>query len=205
MKDHFDYTLEEVIVEMDLRGYKVFEGPGIYDLNIVGIRTEDDTANTFNDWLVVFYLLEPEGNWVHFAFPATTDPGLYWRENPMNVKGTAILVPGQYRGAYQLGKHRNSYEALQQKAPMKVYRDNNKDEVLDMDVPAEVGFFGINIHRASQTQASGSVNKWSAGCQVIQDPLHFNFFMELCRAATAKFGNSLSYTLLEEKGWGVIS
>lgn len=44
--------------------------------------------------------------WNYFVFPATTDPGTFYRENPLSVKGTAIMKPGQYRGAYMIGRHR---------------------------------------------------------------------------------------------------
>ncbi|GAG43566.1 unnamed protein product, partial [marine sediment metagenome] len=42
------------------------------------------------------------------------------------------------------------------------------------------------------------VGKWSAGCQVLQDAEHFAFLMTLCERARKKFGNSFTYTLLEE-------
>ena len=44
-----------------------------------------------------------------------------------NVKGTAILVPGQYRGAYKIGFHKGKYKALVQAKPVKLYIDNDKD------------------------------------------------------------------------------
>ncbi len=178
------------------RGGVIFENPAGYDLNIVGIRSDDMTANTFNDWLTVFYKLK--GQWVFFAFPATTDPGLYWRENPMNVNGTAIIVPGQYRGAYSLGLHQK-YNALRQTGELTVWRDADKDQALDMslDIPQETGHFGCNIHRASY-HISHRVDKWSAGCQVVQDHTHFKFFMALCEMAAASFGNSFTYTLITE-------
>jgi len=179
------------------KGYVVFgnEAKG-YDLNLFGIRTNDDHSNKFNDIVGVMYLAQ--GQWNHFMFPATTDPGIYWRENPMNVDGTAILVPGQYRGAYKVGTHKG-YPALQQKKPLKVYRDGDKDEILDMD-PSTIkeGMYGINIHRANAKQASSEVNKWSAGCQVLADPFQFEFLMALCEKAKSLFGNSFTYTLLEE-------
>jgi len=180
------------------RGGIIFEDPAGYDLNIVGIRSNDTEANTFNDFLTISYRLKDQ--WVFFAFPATTDPGLYWRRNPMNVSGTAIIVPGQYRGAYSIGRHKG-YPALRQTGELAVWRDANKDRVLDMgsEIPTEIGHFGCNIHRANSDHASAQVDKWSAGCQVVQDPTHFMFFMELCETAAASFGNSFTYTLITEE------
>ncbi len=188
--------VSKIIVTLESKGYRVFRNPAGHDLNIVGIRTDDQTANTFNDWITVFYIFE--GIWNFFSFPATTDPGTFYRENPMNVRGTAIMKPGQYRGAYKIGLHRN-YKALQQKGPITVYRDANKDQTIDTTgVKEDTGIHAINIHRADAFRASTLVGKWSAGCQVFQDPDHFAFILSLCERARAKFGNSFTYTLLEE-------
>ena len=70
--------------------------------------------------------------WEHYRWPITTDPGLYWLENPMNVDGTAILAPGQYRGAYRIGKHRDDYQAVVQTGgEVAVYRDDDRNALLD--------------------------------------------------------------------------
>ena len=188
--------IESILNVMNDKNYVIFQDKRGHDLNIVGIRTKDVTANTFNDWIIVFYKFD--GIWNFFAFPATTDPGIYYRQNPINVDGTAILVPGQYRGAYKVGMHKGEL-ALQQKMPLKIYRDNNKDEILDFDLNEESGLYGINIHRANKNVSSIEVNKWSAGCQVFQDPDHFEFFMKLCRRGREKYGNSFTYTLLVEE------
>lgn len=184
-------------IEKALRagGHSVFT-EGRYNLNIFGIRTADNGANRFNDIVGVMY--REDGRWVCFQFPATTDPGTYWRENPMNVRGTAILRPGQYRGSHKIGKHKK-YLALKQRRPVNVYRDNNKDKRMDFGVGSETGMFGINIHRASSSRASTRVNKWSAGCQVIADPAHFNFFMSIARKSKPIWGNVFTYTLLTTK------
>lgn len=190
-------TAEAIKAAMRGKGYVVFgnEAKG-YDLNLFGIRTDDLNANRFNDVVGVMYLAD--GQWNCFLFPATTDPGTYWRENPMNVAGTAILKPGQYRGAYMVGEHKG-YPALQQKSPMKVYRDADRDNLLEMDESTvQEGMFGINIHRSSSSHASTQVDKWSAGCQVLQDPVQFEFLVALAEKARGIHRNSFTYTLLTE-------
>jgi len=175
-------------------GHTVFE-KGEYNLNIIGIRTPDDSANSFNDRICVAY---KDGlGWVTRTWAATTDPGLYWRENPGRIEGTAILVPGQYRGCWKLGRHRGKYPALVQQGGMvKVYRDANKNEVLDMDPDTEKeGYFGINIHKAGDV--STEVNKWSAGCQVFARVDDFSEFMSLCYSARNLWGDSFSYSLIQ--------
>ena len=81
-----------------------------------------------------------------------------------------------------------------------VYRDKNKDDKYNR-VPEDItqGIYGINIHRSSPTGSSNLVNKWSAGCQVIQDPADFANLMYLAHVAEKKYGNSFTYTLLESK------
>lgn len=187
---------EVVAAVLKLKGYTVFDGEG-YDLNLVGIRTADFQANRFNDWIGVLYRADQQ--WSQFFFRGTTDPGTYWRTNPMNVAGTAVLKPGQYRRSHRLGKH-GGYEALQQAAPLVVYRDADRSTTLEVnEAKTQTGMFGINIHRASATGLSKSVDKWSAGCQVVQDPLHFQFLMDLVRASARVHGDLFSYTLLEER------
>ena len=182
---------------MRSKRYRVFQDTRGHDLNIVGIRTADFKANKFNDWMTVFYIFD--GVWNFFAFPATTDPGTFYRENPLNVKGTAVMKPGQYRKAYRIGTHRN-YKALQQQGPITVYRDANRDRFLNTrGMEEQTGNnFGINIHRANSHRASTVVGKWSAGCQVFQDPDHFLFLLSLCERGREKYGNSFTYTLLEQ-------
>ena len=189
--------VSRIIDVMKAKSYKVFENPSGYDLNLVGLRSADTSANTFNDWVTVFYRFD--GKWVFFAFPATTDPGTYYREHPMNVRGTAIMKPGQYRGAYMVGKHRG-YKALQQKGPITVYRDADQNETLDTTGAKEdTGLHAVNIHKANAHRPSVQVGKWSAGCQVIQDPDHFAFLLKICGNGADRYGNSFTYTLLEER------
>lgn len=175
------------------KGYAVFK-KGKYNLNIIGLRTSGSDANTFNDRLCVVY--KDDKGWVTRTWEGTTDPGLYWREHPMNVNGTAILCEGQYRGAYKIGKHRGKYDALVQTGGrVTVWRDNNKDEKLDMESPQD-GYFGINLHKAGTN--STSVDKWSAGCQVWANEDDFEEFMKICKKQVETNGwKTFTYTLIE--------
>ena len=176
-------------------GHTVFER-GEYNLNIIGIRSAVHHPNQFDDRICVVY--KDEHGWITRTWRATCDPGQYWLNHPMKVTGTAILVPGQYRSVYKISKHRGAYDALCQRGGrVKIYRDNTKDEILDMD-PESVteGYYGINIHKAGT--ASTEVNKWSAGCQVFANANDFKEFMALCYEADAKWGETFSYTLIDE-------
>ena len=180
------------------KGYAFFT-KGKYNLNIIGVRAAGrQVTNSFDDVLVLIYKTTT-GLWNRQIYQITTDPGRYYVLNPMNRKGTAILVPGQYRGAYKIDKHRGKYNALCQKKPVKVYRDDNKDEIYDYDPnKLDEGLFGINIHKAGPD--SKRVDTWSAGCQVFAKEDEFSRFMEFCKKQIASGkGDTFTYTLLKEE------
>lgn len=185
---------------MNDKGYVFFDGNKQLNLNLVGIRRANAGTNKFDDFLVMMYK-DKNLNPTCKVYPITTDPGEYWLKNPINPRGTAVLVPGQYRGTWKLGKHQNNYEALVQRKEVKVWRDNNKDEVIDYRQLKLInqGYFGINIHRSNPYDQSYVVGKWSAGCQVFQRVDDFNEFMQLCRDSAELYGNSFTYTLLTEQ------
>jgi len=191
-----DASLKPVIQTMQALGYVVFrDDRKDYNLNIVGIRSDTNEANHFDDEIRVFWRFE--NRWKQKVYKATTDPGLSWLQSPENKHGTAILKEGQYRSSHRLGKHRGKYDALVQKEPVTVIRDFNRDRKPDFTSGREqTGIFGINIHRASEYQESLFVNKWSAGCQVFARPDEYAEFMRLCKLAVAEWGNSFTYTLM---------
>lgn len=193
------YRLNQVKDTVLSKGYKWF-GKGYYNLNIVGIRnseTSNQVTNKFDDCITVSFQTKKYG-WHFYCFQATTDPGQHWMANLLNPKGTAILVPGQYRGSHAIGYHRGQYEALRQVKPLPVYRDSNKDMVYNIDPKTkQYGLFGINIHRASKWGVSKLVDRWSAGCQVLANVHDFNNFMAVIKKSSRIWGNSFTYTLIE--------
>lgn len=195
------YTREQIQKAVESKGYRWFEG-GDYNLNIVGVRNSDThgvVTNKFDDTLTVSYSVG--GELKFHEFKATTDPGSHWEKNLLNQDGVAILVPNQYRGSHEIRKHQGKYEALCQKKPVKVYRDNNMDGKYDMlEENIKEGIFGINIHKAgSRVEGSTQIDKWSAGCQVVSKESDFNQLMELAYKAKELYGNSFTYTLIESK------
>lgn len=181
------------------KGYKWFS-KGTYNLNIIGIRktnTSRRITNMYDDLLIVDYNTEISHKRRYFYI--TTKPGEYYMKHPCNDSGTALLVPNQYCGCWKIGLHNNKYKALVQCKPVKVYRDGNKDDVYDLE-PSTVdeGVFGINIHRSNEYRKRVTVDKYSAGCQVFNDPNDFITFMRICEKQKAKYGNSFTYTLIDE-------
>ena len=193
---------EKMKVAMEGKGYAFFTR-GDYNLNIIGVRNASGNASKFDDFINLFY--KDQGEWVWDSYPATTEPGPSILRRPLKSvrhKGTAILVPGQYRSVYQIGTHggKRKYTALVQRGgEVDVYRDNNRDTEADTNVPIETGMFGINIHRhwgADEREYTGGV---SAGCQVFQSSKDFYEFMETCNHSADRFNNSFTYTLLQEE------
>jgi hypothetical protein len=188
------YDVNRIIKIMNDKSYKVDLRPHV--MNIIGIRSKDPSVNVFNDTIVVFFYDE-NVKMQQYEFKATTEPGLHYLKNLINPKGCAILKPGQYP-SYVIGLHQNKYEALVQRAaPVRVIRDYDKDGNYDYDSgKEEVGYFGINIHRASAFKVLASIDRYSAGCQVIQKPDDFATFMALMKKQ--KTSKIFTYTLLKE-------
>jgi len=182
---------------MSSKGYDFFT-KGDYNLNIIGFRNPNLIANSFDDTLGLYY--KENGEWVIKCYPITTDAGTYWLQNPMNINGTAILVPNQYSSVYSIRKHLNQYDALcQTNGVVETYRDNDKDKILDMKKETITkGMYGINIHRSNPYTESAEVGKWSAGCQVFKKVTDFNEFMKICYKSKELWGNRFTYTLLLE-------
>lgn len=191
-----DYTsLRDVVVS---KGYSFFDD-GAYNLNIFGIRSADPLVDEFNDYMGVAYR-DTFNNPIINVFKATTKPGLYWLKNKLgNINGTAILLPGQYRRCWKLGYHKN-YRALEQNGTgiFKVWRDNDSDGDLDMNGDVFDDVTGLNGHTTSFINEVDRVGAYSAGCQVVQDDLDFSILLSVVIRSAALYGNTFSYTLLEE-------
>ena len=182
---------------MEDKGYVFFE-EGEFNLNIIGIRNASRRADLFDDNLIVLY---KEGlDWVVNSYQITTEPGHRILRRPINAeKGTAILVPGQYRGAYRIGNHKSYTALVQRGGKVKVWRDDNKDSKPDYKGEQEEGWFGINIHKHSGPINRKDTGGVSAGCQVFRSSQDFYEFMDLCDIAADNWSNSFTYTLLNSE------
>jgi len=185
----------------DKKGYPFFER-GNFNLNIIGVRSKSKISNSFDDLLYCIY--KSRDIWQVKCFNITTDSGKHWLLNPLSVKGCAILVPNCYQGCYKLGKHKGKYTALVQTGGrVRVYRDNNKDNIIDIDnTTIERGYFGINIHKSKSSNIltdNNGIDKFSAGCQVFHSINEYDTFINLCQTSATYFGQYFTYTLLTYK------
>lgn len=189
--------LPKILKKVKDHGFAVFESGKDYDLNIIGLRHPvRGRANEFDDLL--FLVFQLGGQWIQHRFKCTVDPGRYWLHHPSRIAGTAIMMhPQQCRGVYKLDLHNGKYLALcQRNGNVRVWRDHNMDDILDMGGELYNGH-GINIHRASAWHETQSVEKYSAGCTVLQSPEDFAVLIEAAQQQVSVNGwETFTYTLM---------
>jgi len=190
-------TLQQIIKTAESKGYTIDRRP--FKLNIIGVRNAKATnQNTFDDQLAYFYY-DNNGQLRGKVAVGTTDPSTYWLNNPMNVKGAAVLKSGEYKDAYAIGLHRGQYTALVQVKPVTTIRDNDRNAIINYFAPTTTGLYGINIHRATlNKQNKAVIGQDSAGCQVFRDVADYNEMIDLAKKSREKYGNKFSYILIDE-------
>lgn len=174
----------------ELREVALKKGYQWLPFQLVNIRSIADNPNQFDDLLGIV------NNGEVIWHTGTTNPGVHWLKNFLNPKGTAVLAEGQHLNAWVIGKHKGQQEALVQYAPLPVYRDNNKNDKSEQMGKPIYGQYGINIHRANPNAISKIIDKWSAGCQVRNNPKEHEEFMNLCKNSGVKY---FSCILFNEK------
>ena len=192
---------------MNRKEYAVFSS-GPYDLNLVGVRTANLASGLFNDWGYCFHQEDRQIRaWGGVMSIITTDPGQAAREKPMNRNGTALMCPGQYRGAYILGKHRN-YTALRQDRPIRFWRAQAEfwDDMDDLDDPVHLGLpvinevIGAHHHRALDNVRLRSIGRFSYACQVWAEIWAYRMMIGLAQEAERQRQfTRTTYTLLDER------
>jgi hypothetical protein len=136
---------------------------------LIWLRLDTVLSDTFDD--VVCLVINSK---VQSVYPCSTTAGDYYRLNPITyqgVTGTAIACEQQVKGCHQFVTGTNwlilwsKQPYFQQIQPMFIYRDANKDRVLNKE-RKQYGMFGINLHRGW-----GGLKNWncSAGCQIVPD------------------------------------
>ena len=74
IKEQFRKSLQQ-------KGYAFFglTNKSPYNVNIIGVRSDQDIFNKFDDALVVIYR-DTKKNWEVRSYSITTDPGKIWQE-----------------------------------------------------------------------------------------------------------------------------
>lgn len=196
-------SLEDRIADAcESRGYALNKG----EYNLIGIsglapsrsREEgynlDNAPDKWNDSVLILKWDEAEQDWDSLCFYiATTEPGRYYVQNPLNRGGGAVLTLGLHKGLWCFGKHRG-YEALVQAGQASLIRDANKNHKRDDKVTIESGN-GVNLHTSKTTGWRGAFNwsstgRWSAGCVVIPEPDQFKQVLHIMKQSPQYRSNS---------------
>lgn len=190
--------LTDIIKSAERLGYTIDKRPN--KLNIIGVRNSKATSQDKFDDLLAYFTYDNKGKLVGRVVSGTTDPSTSFLKNPINLKGAAILKSGQYKDAYQLGLHRNKYEALVQRKPVTVIRDDDRNALINYLAPTQTGLYGINIHKSTKGKNNEDIiGLDSAGCQVFRNIRDFEDMMQLARISKNKYGNNFTYTLLDDR------
>jgi len=198
---------------VERKGYKFFD-KGDYNLNLLFVRNSDEFTNHFDDDLYVPYKLLGAEAVLHIK--CTTKAGLYGHGTATQpvVGGTAILVPNQYLQSHKWipkghgwgnGYHFAEGEFFAQVGNLKVWRDGNKDNIIDHVAEQTIGNIGLDIHKMSPKGVvlpsinDYRVDNWSNACCGSPEP----YFMELVPIITKAIevwkSDLFTITLLEKK------
>jgi hypothetical protein len=162
---------------------------------LLGVRSNEDTANKFDDKIYLF-----KGEEFIIVTSATTNPGspTLTQFEKVNKDGAAVIKSEEwYYNVWKYGKHQGKVEALLQLgAKVKVYRDTDKDVKSEEQGKLQEGYFGINFHPNTYNLngPSGSdIGWWSAGCQVVNNVSKYKIMIKLLKTEKA-----VSYCLINE-------
>lgn len=178
--------VRKIIRFMIEKEYFIALGPDV--INIVYVEGVDgdgrenaDELNFWNDRRLVFRIDDDGNPVIMINVAATTEPGRYYTQNPMNPAGAARIAFGQYK-AHGIGLHNGQHPALVQRGKIRVHRDINRDGKRSANDPISIGSsWGINQHTTRPGQPPELVGKYSAGCLVGQSYSEHMAFMALIR------------------------
>ncbi len=176
------------------KGWWIARSPNMYNIVYVEGMNGDGSLNadTFNEWndrrMVIRIAIggKPE---LAVNDQATTEPGAYYTQHPLNPNGAARMAFGQYK-AWVDGLHQGTQPALVQREVLRVHRDKNKDGKRSADDPIDVGKnFGVNQHSISRTTVPDFVGPWSAGCLVGRRYNYHLIFLKTVKKDVRYLGN----------------
>jgi len=165
------------------------------DYWILGVQSEEDKFNTFDD---KFYLFKG-GDFV-LATTGTTNAGktAMMGYEKYNKKGVAVIKTNEwYPNLWRNGLHKGRMDALRQVNPIKHYRDNNKNTLIEEAGKVYDSIIYCNFHTNSYSLTTKLIRSliggWSACCQVCNNPTDYKTIIKL-----TKNQQYVSYCLIKE-------
>lgn len=176
---------DRVIYYMKRQGYQVFIGKGNYNIIYIegmGLdgKPNDNKPNKFNDLRLVIEVINGKPRIIN-KWEATTEPGIYYTENPQDVMGAFRIKPGQYT-AWEIGYHWGNggdvQEGLVQIKPISGYRDLYKRYKREGKI--YTGLYDINQHHGNNLPLD-DISFYGAGCLVGRTSAGHQEFMEIIK------------------------
>lgn len=198
MEKQVIYSKENIKKVLLSKGTEIDGRP--FFVNIIGIRNTDGRVNVFDDTIITM-TYKNTGLEINY-YQATVDPGLWYLQHPINSRGTGILKEGHYSKCWRLGMFKG-HRALLQVRPMTAWRDNDKDDIIDVGLGEDTGLHGCHLHGryydGKSLDKNPLVNRWSAMCQVPERNADTELIMDAC-AISVRVGNGdFDYTLLSHQ------
>lgn len=215
-------TINDFVKAYNKKGYKVFTKP--YSMNLCAVRSIDNKANTFNDFIAMFYY-DNKKTLNGVVIPGTVDAGKTYRLAPMNKNGFPIIKHNmQHFGAFEfqepeinnkklakegkpLEKGHNGKTAFRQIEKIEYWRDNDKNPFVGSEegnpdfesLPTYIEIANTNGH--DMGTLGKEVNNWSAGCWGATEN-NMDKLYDLARLQIKKgLGKRFTFTLFYEEGF----
>lgn len=171
---------------MEAKKYWLARVPGYVNIVYIEGANRDGSPNPnrpnqFND-LRLAMTVQDGAPALLGLWEATTEPGKFFTENPMNPKGAARIALGQFK-AWVVGTHGSAggaHEALVQRSVIQVHRDLNRDFRRDNDAVDTGSSFAVNQHWGFDMPVE-DIGKASAGCLVGRTKEGHRKFMALIK------------------------
>jgi len=146
-------------------------------MHLIVLRSDEDAPDRYDDKAYLF-----KGEKGVDVIPCTSNSGKYGLLNffKWNSKGTAVIKFDEiYYNSFmksdgkKVRHHNGKMQCLRQIAPLKYYRDNNKDDKIDETGNIYEGNNSTNVHCNSYNTKKGiiswTIGRWGTGCTVIND------------------------------------
>lgn len=188
------YTTEQLLTKIkSLKSFKFIPT----DYYIVGVRSEEDAPNKFDDKFYIF-----KGEKFIAVLSGTTNPGTPVLKGGFleyNKDGAAVVKSDEwYYDVWAFGKHMRRMDALVQVGKFLIFRDGDKDEKSEeQGILQNTANNGINFHSVSYDLIKDitleNIGGWSAGCQVCNQVKKYAEIIALFKGQ-----RRVSYCLLKE-------
>lgn len=193
------YTTKQLLDRMkSLPSFKyVPKGP-----HVIVVRSDEDEPDKYDDKLYFFI-----GEKFISVMSCTSNSGKYGLFNYLkwNKLGTAVIKFDEvYYNSFiksdgkYIKHHNGKVQCLRQVAPLKYYRDSNKNDKIDEYGKVYEGNNSTNIHPNSYVLKKGFsswlIGKWSTGCTVVNDLS--KYFLILMKEIN--YNEPVTYTGLKE-------